>query len=63
LKANLFNKDFKKQVLAADALKAWVLDNPNEVCAVGLTSSYALAHQIRVLKAASGMVTVLQLQD
>lgn len=31
LKANLFAKDFKKQVLAADALKAWVLDNPNEV--------------------------------
>lgn len=30
-KANLFNKDFKKQVLAADALKAWVLDNPHEV--------------------------------
>jgi hypothetical protein len=30
-KANLFNKDFKKQVLAADALKAWVLDNPDEV--------------------------------
>lgn len=32
-KANLFNKDFKKQVLAADALKAWVLNNPDEVSA------------------------------
>lgn len=30
-KANLFAKDFKKQVLAADALKAWVQDCPDEV--------------------------------
>jgi hypothetical protein len=48
-------------VLAAEALKAWVLDNPNEVCAVGLTT-HALAHQTHVLVAASSMVTVLQLQ-
>ena len=31
LKANLFAKDFKKQVLAADALKAWVSSSPEEV--------------------------------
>lgn len=35
-KANLFAKDFKKQVLAADALKAWVQDCPEEVRARGL---------------------------
>jgi hypothetical protein len=30
-KDNLFAKDFKKQVLAADALKAWLQDSPDEV--------------------------------
>lgn len=31
LKANLFAKDFKKQVLAAEAIKAWVNSSPDEV--------------------------------
>lgn len=31
LKANMFAKDFKKQVLAADALKAWIISRGDEV--------------------------------
>jgi hypothetical protein len=31
LKVNMFAKDFKKQVLAADALKAWITSKEDEV--------------------------------
>jgi hypothetical protein len=31
LRANLFANDFKKQVLAAEALKAWITSSPDEV--------------------------------